>query len=68
MAAPIASRCPKCQTPGNFLVFMSYLASVDYYRCEACVHAWFVPKGACGPTVDVIITKPLPDGDEHRTQ
>jgi hypothetical protein len=47
---------------------MSYLATVDYYRCDACARAWFVPKGACGPTEDVVITKPFRDVDEHRLQ
>jgi hypothetical protein len=66
VASPPICLCPKCQTAGRFLVFMSYLASVDYYRCDACVYAWFVPKGAVEPTEDVTLTKSVPARNANR--
>jgi hypothetical protein len=63
---PLVCRCPKCQSPGNFLVVMSYLASVDYYRCDACLQAWFVPKGTCEPAEDVTLTRRFPEMSDER--
>jgi hypothetical protein len=58
MVSLLSCPCPKCQQPSNLLVFTSQLASVDYYRCDPCVHSWCVPKGALEPTKDITFSRP----------
>jgi hypothetical protein len=42
---------------GHSLEDLSEIALVDYYRCEACGHAWTTPKGKCDPASDVSALK-----------